>query len=578
MSKYLSEAEIDRILLEDLPEIDADSEIESENEEGKEECAENRETSVQRHLEDILDEDDRSEEQTDECGPTNVEIQRKWKKKVVATNIPQYQYAEGVCAELFDDCETPTDVFVKVIDDIVEPILCQSNLYATQRNKKLNLRKEEFLTFIGLNFYMGYNTRPAWRDHFSSAADLNNPVVCSAMPRQRFAEILSSLHCNDNQTIPPNCADKLYKLRPVIDALNKTFFKAYNGTREISVDESMIKFKGRSSIKQYMPMKPIKRGYKVWCVADQYGYILQFQIYQGKNKNMPGEFQKFGLGGRVVLDLTKDMWNKGRIVFFDNFFSSLELVEKLKSEATLACGTIRVNRKGLPKNLVDDKKMKRGDCDFRFSDTDIAFFKWCDKRIVNLVSNYHGSETCVVKRTDKNGSKSDVSCPTVLKDYNQYMGGVDRADRLRALYPVDRKSNKWWHRIFWGLMDIAFVNAYIIHGNLFEKQSAKEFRRNVAMGLISRKSTTLGRRKVSMENDPGPSKRRKTQYSVSKDMRLANRGIHWPQFVQNRGRCEVCSKNKIQSRPSTKCSHCQVFLCLNEKKNCFNKFHNIANE
>ncbi len=30
----------------------------------------------------------------------------------------------------------------------------------------------------------------------------------------------------------------------------------------------MIKFQGRSSLKQYMPMKPIKRGTKVWVLGD----------------------------------------------------------------------------------------------------------------------------------------------------------------------------------------------------------------------------------------------------------------------------------------------------------------------
>lgn len=35
----------------------------------------------------------------------------------------------------------------------------------------------------------------------------------------------------------------------------------------------MIRFKGRSTLKQYMPNKPIKRGYKVWVRADEERYI-----------------------------------------------------------------------------------------------------------------------------------------------------------------------------------------------------------------------------------------------------------------------------------------------------------------
>jgi len=33
-----------------------------------------------------------------------------------------------------------------------------------------------------------------------------------------------------------------------------------------------------------------------------------------------------------------------------------------------------------------------------------------------------------------------------VKDYNENMGFVDKADMLKALYEVNRKSRKWWHR------------------------------------------------------------------------------------------------------------------------------------
>lgn len=54
-------------------------------------------------------------------------------------------------------------------------------------------------------------------------------------------------------------------------------------------------------------MKPIKRGYKIWSLADQKGYALGFKIYQGKEKIVNHEFGKNGLGERVVLELTKSI-------------------------------------------------------------------------------------------------------------------------------------------------------------------------------------------------------------------------------------------------------------------------------
>ncbi|CAK1582657.1 unnamed protein product [Parnassius mnemosyne] len=450
--------------------------------------------------------------------PKVVEPNRKWKKRDLETNISEYNANTEVVEEFFAHCTKPTDIFRVLIDDILDEIVYQSNHYATQKGKVLNLKKEELLSFIGINFYMGYNTRLAWTDHYSSASDLNNPLICNTMTRDRFAMILSHLHCNDNAQMPKNCKDKLYKIRPIVNALNKKFQECYHGTREMSVDESMIKFKGRSVLKQYLPMKPIKRGYKLWCLADQRGYIKKIQIYQGKDEEMSSNFSKYSLGERVVLELTEQEWGKGKIVYFDNFFSSVALLEKLKTENTYACGTVRSNRKGLPQNMLPDSKMKRGESDYRFSNLDIGYWKWKDNKVVHLVSNFHGNEEATVSRKEKNGSKTTVTCPMAVKHYNSYMGGVDTADRLRALYCIDRKSPKWWHRLFWGLLDIAFVNAFVIHGLIFEKTTVKDFRRSVTQGMMTMKNAGQKKR-FSSDNAPssGPSKRRKSNYSTLKD-------------------------------------------------------------
>lgn len=215
---------------------------------------------------------------------------------------------------MFVDCPNPTDIFLKVCGPILKDICAQSNLYATQQEKTLNLQLEEFYAFIGINFLMGYNRQPSWKEYWSTSNDLGVEMVRNAMSRKRFETILSFLHVNDNNNMPVNCKDKLFKLRPLINVINDRLPELYNVTREVSVDESIILFKGRSSIKQYNPMKPIKRGYKLWCLADQNGFISRFSIYQGKEE-VVDEFNNFGLGERVVLNLSKPFWNKGMKVF-----------------------------------------------------------------------------------------------------------------------------------------------------------------------------------------------------------------------------------------------------------------------
>uniref|UniRef100_A0A0K8VYQ3 PiggyBac transposable element-derived protein 3 n=1 Tax=Bactrocera latifrons TaxID=174628 RepID=A0A0K8VYQ3_BACLA len=117
---------------------------------------------------------------------------------------------------------------------------------------------------------MGYHQLPSYR---RISEDMAVPVVSKAMSRNRFDLILRFMHVNDNSKIPKNNKDRLFKIRPMVEALNQRFQQVYHRTKELSVDESMILFKGRTAIKQYCPMKPIKRGYKLWCLADQRGYI-----------------------------------------------------------------------------------------------------------------------------------------------------------------------------------------------------------------------------------------------------------------------------------------------------------------
>ena len=74
------------------------------------------------------------------------------------------------------------------------------------------------------------------------------------------------------------------KVRPVIDAVCQSFLANYEPHKENSVDEAMIKYIGRSAMQRYLSMKPIKRDFKVWVLADsRNGYMCDLDAYTGKN-------------------------------------------------------------------------------------------------------------------------------------------------------------------------------------------------------------------------------------------------------------------------------------------------------
>ena len=111
---------------------------------------------------------------------------------------------------------------------------------------------------------------------------------------------------------------------------------------------------------------------------------------------------------------------------------------------------------------------------------------------------------------------------------------------------------------------MAVVNAFLMYQEIgHDSISLFEFRRSLALGLLT----------YSQKCRLTQSKNRGIKYSVPDTVRLSNFGIHWVEFVESRGRCQVCSVNKKKSRPQSKCSYCNVYLCCNVNKNCFKTFH-----
>ncbi|KAG5898978.1 hypothetical protein JTB14_004697 [Gonioctena quinquepunctata] len=89
--------------------------------------------------------------------------------------------------------------------------------------------------------------------------------------------------------------------------------------------------------------------------------MLKFSVYEGKSTGSVGDT----LGARVVKDLSEKYIDKGHCLYFDNFFSTSDLVKGLLEKKTFCCGTFRSDRKRYPRALLQsEKKMKKQDSDY----------------------------------------------------------------------------------------------------------------------------------------------------------------------------------------------------------------------
>ena len=258
------------------------------------------------------------------------------------------------------------------------------------------------------------------------------------MSSRRFELILRFLHLNDTSSAPTRGEpgyDKLYKVRPFLDILLTNFRNKYVPNQQISIDESMISFKGRLSFIQYLPKKPHKWGMKAWVLADSInGYTWGWHLYTGKE----GEDNRSvrGLAHRVVMGLVdnEQLKQKGYIVYTDNFYSSPALFRELLQEGFGAVGTVRKDRRGIPEAVRSTVLQRGGVVSVR--DDCVLCLKWKDKRDVMLLSTYHDDRMMAKSRRSRGarGGVEDIQKPVVVEEYNQYMGGVDKSKYIQQKY------------------------------------------------------------------------------------------------------------------------------------------------
>ena len=230
--------------------------------------------------------------------------------------------------------------------------------------------------------------------------------------------------------------------------------------------------------------------------------MYDFYLYSGKQENGDTPYKDLQKSAQVVAKLCTDLpGNLGHKVFFDNWFTTLELMLYLKRRGILAVGTVRANRlQGCP--LLE--RQDRGSMDYRSdSNSAIIIIKWLDNSVVQLTSNYVGINPLgtIERWVKKDGERKEIPCPQIVKAYNKSMGGVDLADMLIALYRIEVKTKRWYIKVFWHLVDIAKLNAWILYKSHYKQygyplkkmKSLVVFSKELADSLIhANKGATAG--------------------------------------------------------------------------------------
>ena len=256
--------------------------------------------------------------------------------------------------------KAPIEYFRYFFDTtIMDYIVYESNLYSAtiDPSRPLGLSIDELEKCLAVVMFMSLiplsNSRHFW------SLGLRILHVSDILSRRQFEEIKRFIHFNNNSRMAPSGDDnfdRLFKVRPLLDHLREKY-NSITMPQTLCIDEQMIPFKGKSALKQYIPSKPHKYGYKVFILCSNKGIIHDFEVYTGKIEPPAGE-PDLGASSNIVVRLSKIIpADKNQLLFFDNWFTSVPLICHLAKSKVLCLGTIRSNRlRGC--TLPSDKDMK----------------------------------------------------------------------------------------------------------------------------------------------------------------------------------------------------------------------------
>ena len=198
--------------------------------------------------------------------------------------------------------------------------------------------------------------------------------------------------------------------------------------------------------------------------------------------------------------------------------------------------------------------MSRGDIDVKSaSNAPITCVKWLDNKGVHLLSSWDNgiSTTNVTRRKKGQSDKITLKCPTVVKSYNEYAGGVDKHDRLKVAYEVDRRSKtSVYLRIAFDMMDQLLVDANILYNSIegVQNMASREFGLEVAKALCEGSKNRKRSIKVTDTTDKN--------ILIGNPQLLEQPVLHLPAVLMNtnRRRCALCKINNKDIKAGFECN------------------------
>ena len=425
--------------------------------------------------------DQSASEDDDDSNDSTILISGNWTDFVGRQQPFTFSDQSGLLKTLAPNC-SPLDVFSLLVDEnVIHRIVAETNRYAAQTianrsltkfarlNKWVDTDEVEIKKFLSLIFWMGLVRLNSLEKYWSTNPLFQQTVPRATMSRNRFQLLLSMLHSSDNET--SESGDRLAKIQPLIDMLQKNFQSLFRPEEDVVIDETLVPWRGRLTFRQYIPNKTHRYGVKLFKLCSMVGYTWALKVYSGKSQT--GE-REIGLAKNVCIELMKDLIGQGRTLYVDNFYTSYELANYCLQKQTHLVGTLRANKKHIPKEVLQ-AKLKRGEMVAKEDQQGVVILKWRDTRDVRVLSTKHAPVMKPITQRAPRAASSDAvgqrrrrqratEKPLAILEYNKGKGGIDLSDQMASYATTLRKGVKWYRKLATELLlGMSVVNAWVVY-------------------------------------------------------------------------------------------------------------------
>ncbi|VDL67550.1 unnamed protein product [Nippostrongylus brasiliensis] len=140
------------------------------------------------------------------------------------------------------------------------------------------IETEELFNYFGIYHQMGIEKRPKLSDSWSVRNMFNPSFAANLMSRNRFTQTLRCLRFVESER--DGGTNKLYKIQPILDVLNESFLKVCKPGKDVTIDESVVPFRGRV-FRQYIREKRQRFGIELFKIDSKGGYTFKLEVYAG---------------------------------------------------------------------------------------------------------------------------------------------------------------------------------------------------------------------------------------------------------------------------------------------------------